>query len=1047
MKAICLLLATFFLVAQCMAEVIYVDIDAKGLNNGGSWPNAYKQLQSAFWSASSGDEIWVAEGTYTPTGTADRTVSFQLINKVNVYGGFDPTSGVVTFAARNWTTYPCILSGDIGVVGNTSDNSYHVFYHPAGLNLNNSAVLDGFTITLGRATGSVDLQTKGPGMYNDGSSPRLVHCTFDDNLASSQGGAVYNTNSANLDFEECVFLGNYGSGSGGAVCNIDSSPTFDSCDFGADFQENDAASGGAIYNENSNPLITDCTFSYNEGADGGAIFNDHSSPIINTCTFEYNSLAGASFNYRGGAIANTNSSSPEITGCEFYMNLSLAAAFSKGGAIYYDSTSGGHVSSTRFERNISHKDGGAIYCDGASPAFDDNCVFYDNSAGANGGAVYCTNSAAPSLIFCTLEENGAGEQGGAVYCNGSSPTLTRCHIRANGSDWDGGAIAYLSSSGGTVSDCNLVDNFTTVSGMLGGAIYCAQSSPTIVDSDLSRNETSVGGAIACQVNCNPVITNCTMMNNTAEHDGGALFFMDTCSPELTNCIIADNTVNGTSPGYGEGGAAYIWNCPSVTFINCTISNNTADASRGGIYSLNPTVLTNCIVWGNSGTQLSGGLTVTYSDIEGDYTGAGNLNVNPLFVNAAGGDYHLQETSDCVDAGLNSAVPVGITTDIDGDDRIIDGDGNATATVDMGADETPQAIMTVWVDDDYTAGGGNDGHTWGVDAFAIIQDGIDAVYSTGTVNVAGGTYIENLTFTNNIKILGAGAYQTIVDGNNSGSVVHANGISAAGKIDGFTFTHGSGYVGGGLYLNSSDLTISNCIITENTATYGGGMEIDLNSSPIIINCLLANNTAAYGGAMDNYNGCSPTIYNCTFCYNTATSGNGGALHNETNCFPIVKNSILWANSDSEIYDLDVCTTTVNNSDVQGGWTGSNNLNVDPVFLDPADGNYRLDPESLCIDAGLNYAIFIAYNEDLDGNPRLAAKLCNVNSVVDMGCYEFNRQRIGDYNDDCSINIDDLLILSGGWLTDDPLTDIAPPYRNGKVDLADFATFSNYWLLDF
>ena len=155
MKTICFLLASFFLVVDCTAKVIYVDIDAKGLNNGTSWPNAYKQLQSALWSASSGDEIWVAEGTYTPTGTTDRTVSFQLINKVPVYGGFDPTSGVVTFAARNWTTYPCILSGDIGVVGDTSDNSYHIFFHPAGLNLKDTAVLDGFNITLGRATGGV----------------------------------------------------------------------------------------------------------------------------------------------------------------------------------------------------------------------------------------------------------------------------------------------------------------------------------------------------------------------------------------------------------------------------------------------------------------------------------------------------------------------------------------------------------------------------------------------------------------------------------------------------------------------------------------------------------------------------------------------------------------------------------------------------------------------------------------------------------------------------------------------------------------------------
>jgi parallel beta-helix repeat protein len=572
---------------------------------------------------------------------------------------------------------------------------------------------------------------------------------------------------------------------------------------------------------------------------------------------------------------------------------------------------------------------------------------------------------------------------------------------------------------------------------------------------LSENAAQIGGAIACYLNCYPEITDCIIRNNTAENDGGALFFWDSCFPELTNCIIVDNEVTVGYPGYGEGGAVYIESCPSVTFINCTISNNTATSSRGGIYSAASTVtMTNSIVWGNIGSSapLSSGLTVTYSDIEGGYTGTGNLNVDPLFVNAAGGDYHLQEISDCVDAGLNSAVPVGITTDIDGDDRIVDGDGTSGARVDMGADETRLAIMTVWVDDDYTPGGGNDGHTWGMDAFALIQDGIDAVYFTGTVNVAEGMYIENLIMAKNIKILGAGAYQTIVDGNNSETVVYANGVSTAGKIDGFTLTHGSGHgllqLGAGLYIVDSDLIISNCVIADNTAaSYGGGMEIELNSSPTIINCLFVNNTANYGGAIDTYNNCSPTLYNCTLCYNTSTSGDGGALRNENNCSPKVRNSILWANSGGEIYNLDVCTTTVNNSDVQGGWTGSNNLNVDPIFLNPADGNYRLDPDSLCIDTGLNYAIFISYNEDLDGNPRLAAKLCNINSIVDMGCYEFSRLRIGDFNDDCSINISDLLILSGDWMSDASLTDVAPPYRDGIIDLSDFAIFSNYWRLNF
>jgi predicted outer membrane repeat protein len=1036
-----------------MADVIYVDIDAKGLNNGTSWPNAYQQLQIALWSASSGDEIWVAEGTYYPTGTTDRTVSFQLINKVPVYGGFDPTSGVVNFADRDWDTYQCILSGDIGVPGDTSDNSYHLFYHAAGLGLNDTAVLDGFTITLGRATGGVDPYTKGAAMYNDGSSPKVIHCTFEDNYAiGDSGGAVFNTNSSNTNFIECTFLDNH-SARGGAVCNINSSPTFNNCDFGASLNENDAGSGGAIYNQNCSPLITNCTFSYNDAEDGGAIFNDNSSPTVDTCTFENNTVLGISITTRGGAMANINGSYPTISGSTFRGNLAPSAAFGKGGAIFCDMSSGPHISSTRFEDNNSFDKGGAIYCDGGPMLIDENCVFFSNSA-PSGGAIYCQYSSLFSVTDCIFEENEASDKGGAVFCEGASPSFTRCDFLSNTADLGGGAFAFMSYSGGTISECDIIGNSCVAE--FGGGIYCVLSSPFIINSTLSENTAKTGGAVACYLNCYTEIKNCKIINNTAEYDGGALFFWDSCFPSLTNCIIADNIITVGYPGYGEGGAAYIEICPDVSFFNCTISNNTALSTYGGIYSAASTVaLTNSIVWGNSGTQLSTGLTITYSDVQGGYAGTGNIDVDPQFVNSAGGDYHLQNTSDCMEAGLNSAVPIGTTTDIDGDDRIIDGDGDSTATVDMGADEILRIILTAWVDDDYTSGGANDGHTWGVDAFASIQEGIEALGPTGTLYVAEGHYTENITITKDLTIFGDGAHQTIIDGNSSGTVVYAYGLTADARIDGFTITNGTGntlveggfLLGGGLLLNDSDLTLSNCFITGNTAEYGGGMDNEAGSSPKIINCLFTNNTAEYGGAMDNYSLSSPEIYNCTFSNNTSISGVGGALYNENNCSPTIYNSILWADSGGEIYDLTGCTTTISNSDVQGAWPGSNNLDVNPAFLDAPADNYRLDPDSLCIDVGMNFAIFLAYNKDLDGNPRLAAKLCDVNNVVDMGCYEFNRERIGDFDDDCSIDAGDLTVLAGDWLTDEPLTDIAPTYRDGIVNLTDLAAFSEYWLLEF
>ncbi len=237
---------------------------------------------------------------------------------------------------------------------------------------------------------------------------------------------------------------------------------------------------------------------------------------------------------------------------------------------------------------------------------------------------------------------------------------------------------------------------------------------------------------------------------------------------------------------------------------------------------------------------------------------------------------------------------------------------------------------------------------------------------------------------------------------AGSVISPAGIGPEAWIDGFTITNGAGQdigggiiAGGGLFLNDSDLTLSNSIITGNTAT----------------------------------------------------SGNGSALYSEKNCLPVVTNSIFWANTGSPIHDLDGSTTTVGYSTIQGGWPGSGNLDSDPQFLDASGQNFRLHPDSACIDAGTNPAVPVQVDTDLDGNPRFAARHCDSIFDVDMGCFEFSRLRIGDFNDDCKINLVDFSIFSANWATADPLTDIAPAYRDGIVDLADLSVLVKNWLTEF
>ena len=108
-------------------------------------------------------------------------------------------------------------------------------------------------------------------------------------------------------------------------------------------------------------------------------------------------------------------------------------------------------------------------------------------------------------------------------------------------------------------------------------------------------------------------------------------------------------------------------------------------SNGGA---SPTV-TNCVLWDNGGEIYSDATStpmVTYCDIQGGYAGDSNIDADPMFVDPAGGDYHLRPDSPCIDMGSNAAVPGWLTTDFEGDTRILDGDGDGQAIVDMGADE-------------------------------------------------------------------------------------------------------------------------------------------------------------------------------------------------------------------------------------------------------------------------------------------------------------------------------------------------------------------------
>lgn len=289
-----ILFICFFLpLLSIQAGIWYVRPVNSGQALGTSWLSAFTRLDTALAVAAPGDEIWIAAGTYFPGGGVSDTLAFRLPPGVKIYGGFAGNESQLI--QRNFVLNQTILSGDIGLTGDTADNSLHIIVAD---NLGQETLLDGLIITGGNASKSIthNFGSRGAAISAINSLLKIQFCKFTGNIANA-GGAVYQAG-GELLLQYCTFSNNAAKiTGGGAIC----------------------------LNNNARFIMSDCSFFYNESLNSGGVMyvNGKAWVEMNRCDFSANRAVG------DGSVLSSNSSDAQIT----FLNSLLVGNISSNGSV------------------------------------------------------------------------------------------------------------------------------------------------------------------------------------------------------------------------------------------------------------------------------------------------------------------------------------------------------------------------------------------------------------------------------------------------------------------------------------------------------------------------------------------------------------------------------------------------------------------------------------------------------------------------------------------------------------------------------------------